>query len=111
MKDEDGETVAVASDANEKSAASGQTTTSGDSGSTGGGNAVKPAKNDAKSANGAGNTAKKTYDGPRKEFKKRYDGGGFLVFVLMFKNAFLKYSQCGSFGSVGNFIGKRISFI
>ena len=23
------------------------------------------------------NTAKKTYDGPRKEFKKRYDGGGF----------------------------------
>lgn len=59
MKDEDGETVAVASDANEKSAASGQTTTSGDSGSTGGGNAVKPAKNDAKSANGAGNTAKK----------------------------------------------------
>ena len=77
LKDEDGETVAVASDANEKSAASGQTTTSGDSGSTGGGNAVKPAKNDAKSANGAGNTAKKTYDGPRKEFKKRYDGGGF----------------------------------
>lgn len=46
MKDEDGETVAVASDANEKSAASGQTTTSGDSGSTGGGNAVKPAKNE-----------------------------------------------------------------
>ena len=77
LKDEDGETVAVASDANEKSAASGQTTTSGDSGSTGGGNAVKPAKNDAKSANGAGNTAKKPYDGPRKEFKKRYDGGGF----------------------------------
>ena len=58
LKDEDGETVAVASDANEKSAASGQTTTSGDSGSTGGGNAVKPAKNDAKSANGAGNTRK-----------------------------------------------------
>ena len=58
LKDEDGETVAVASDANEKSAVSGQTTTSGDSGSTGGGNAVKPAKNDAKSANGAGNTAK-----------------------------------------------------
>ena len=77
LKDEDGETVAVASDANEKSAASGQTTTSGDSGSTGGGNAVKPEKNDAKSANGAGNTAKKPYDGPRKEFKKRYDGGGF----------------------------------
>ena len=77
LKDEDGETVAVASDANEKSAVSGQTTTSGDSGSTGGGNAVKPAKNDAKSANGAGNTAKKPYDGPRKEFKKRYDGGGF----------------------------------
>lgn len=48
MKDEDGETVAVASDANEKSAASGQTTTSGDSGSTGGGNAVKPAKNRCK---------------------------------------------------------------
>ena len=44
LKDEDGETVAVASDANEKSAASGQTTTSGDSGSTGGGNAVKPEK-------------------------------------------------------------------
>ena len=77
LKDEDGETVAVASDANEKSAASGQTTTSGDRGSTGGENAVKPAKNDAKSANGAGNTAKKPYDGPRKEFKKRYDGGGF----------------------------------
>ena len=77
LKDEDGETVAVASDANEKSAVSGQTTTSGSRGSTGGGNAVKPAKNDAKSANGAGNTAKKPYDGPRKEFKKRYDGGGF----------------------------------
>ena len=57
MKDEDGETVAVASDANEK-VRFGQTTTSGDSGSTGGGNAVKPAKNDAKSAS-AGNTAKK----------------------------------------------------
>ncbi len=28
----------------------------------------KTCKNDAKSANGAGNTAK-TYDGPRKEFK------------------------------------------
>lgn len=40
LKDEDGETVAVAFRCHEKSAVSGQTTTSGDSGSTGGGNAV-----------------------------------------------------------------------
>ena len=38
-------------------------------------NVEKTAKNDAKVPSAAGNTAKKSFDGGKREFKKRYDGG------------------------------------
>lgn len=52
-------------------------TTSGASHSTDSRNTEKLAKNDANSRYSAGNNAKKTSDSSKKEFKKRYDSGGF----------------------------------
>ena len=75
LKDEDGQDIANEQKDKKQKAAQEENMASANKTTTANVSAAKPAKSNAEPSENAGNTAKKPYDGPKKEFKKRYEGG------------------------------------